>query len=98
MKLVQIVPKSGANLGSAIKNKELELRGKGTTFFKEGKTKWKHVRFPGWINISRAKGGILIAEIQTKKEGTEWQLFSAFIGYLDRHFGDLIDTISVHYR
>lgn len=98
MKLLQVISKPGTNLNSALKSKELKLRGKGTTFYQERRGKWKHSKYPGWINISQAKGGIIVAEVQTKKEGSEWQLLSSFIGYLDRHFGTMIDVISIYYR
>ena len=28
----------------------------------------------------------------------EWQMLQAFIGYPDRHLGEQIDSISIHYR
>lgn len=43
-------------------------------------------------------GGLLVAEIQTKVKDHEWQLLQAFIGYLDRHLGEQIDSILVYYQ
>ncbi len=40
----------------------------------------------------------LVAEIQTKVKDHEWQMLQAFIGYLDRHLGEEIECITVHYR
>jgi len=31
-------------------------------------------------------------------EDREWQMMDAFIGYLDRHLGEQIESISVYYR
>ena len=98
MKIVVIVPKAGINLKSALVNKELELRGKGTTFYQEQRDKWKHTKYPGWINLGKASPDMLVVKIQTKKEGEEWKLLSAFIGYIDRYFGNNVDSISIHSR
>ena len=53
---------------------------------------------PGWIQLDDAAGGLLIAEIRTKVKDHEWQILEAFIGYLDRHLGDHIESITIHYR
>ncbi|MCK5140033.1 MAG: hypothetical protein KAQ85_09345 [Thermodesulfovibrionia bacterium] len=100
MKIVQVVPKPGidSKLKTLLKNKAKELRRKPTAFHREREGRWKHVKYPGWINWDETKGGLLIAEIQTKKEGTEWQLLQAFIGYLDRHLGENIESILIYYR
>ena|ERR1051325_6565659 len=100
MKILQIVPKaeSLSKLKTLLKKKELSLRGKGTTFYREREGRWKHVNYAGWINWDQGLGGILVAEVNTKKEGSEWQLLQAFIGYLDRHLGENIESISIHYR
>ncbi len=99
MKIVQVVPKSGidSKLKTLLKNKATELRKKPTSFHRNRRGRWKHVKYPGWINLDETKGGLLIAEIQTKVEGTEWQLLQAFIGYLDRHLGKSIESISIYY-
>jgi hypothetical protein len=46
----------------------------------------------------RAAGGLLVAEIQSKVKGHEWQVLQAFVGYLDRHSGEQIGSISVYSR
>lgn len=99
MKIVQVAPKSGidSKLKTLLKNKVSELRGRPTAFHRDRRGRWKHVKYPGWINLEETKGGLLIAEIRTKVEGTEWQLLRAFIGYLDRHLGKNIESISIYY-
>ena len=60
--------------------------------------RWKHVKYPGWIKWDQAPGGLLMAEIQTKVKDHEWQMLDAFVGYLDRHLGEQIESISIYYR
>jgi hypothetical protein len=100
MKLLQVIPKSDnkSSLKALLKQKERELRGRGTSFYREREGLWKHVKHQGWIKWQEISGGLLVAEIQTRKDTAEWQLLQAFIGYLDRHFGDQIESISIIYR
>ncbi len=101
MKVVQVVPKSGieTKLKTLLRNKAVELRARPTTAFRRDRRgRWKHVKYPGWINLNETSGGLLIAEIQTKVQGSEWQLLQSFIGYLDRHLGENIESISIFYR
>jgi hypothetical protein len=53
---------------------------------------------PVGYNGTMLLSGILIAEIRTKVKDHEWQILDAFIGYLDRHLGEQIDSISIYYR
>lgn len=100
VKILQVVPKPGTNskLKAILKNTERHLRGPHTTFHREREGRWKHVKYPGWIHWDQAPGGLLIAEIHSKVKDHEWQMMDAFIGYLDRHLGDHIESISVYYR
>ena len=100
MKIVQVVPRPDADtsLKAALKRKARELRGTATTLYREREGRWKHIKYPGWIKWDEAQGGLLVAEIQTREEGEEWQLLRSFIGYLDRHLGDQIESISIYYR
>lgn len=100
MKLVQIIPQSDKKptLKVLLKNTERELRGRGTTFKRQREGRWVHARYPGWINWDLTKGGILVAEVQSKKADAEWQLLQAFIGYVDRHIGKYVQSISIIYR
>ena len=47
MKLIQANSKitNEQTILSALKNKERSIRGKGTSFYKDGRNKWKHVKF-----------------------------------------------------
>jgi hypothetical protein len=99
MKIVQVVPITGieTKLKTLLNNKEKELRHRPTAFSRT-RNRWRHVKHSGWINIEETKGGFLVAEVQTKVEGSEWQLLQSFIGYLDRHLGENIESISIFYR
>lgn len=100
MKIVQVTPKVGIDtkLKTLLKNTERQLRGPHTTFEREKEGRWKHVKYPGWIHWDDAAGGLLVAEIRTKVKDHEWQILEAFIGYLDRHLGEQIESIVIHYR
>ena len=100
MKIVQVVSKPGsdARLKTLLKGTERTLRGSHTTFRRMREGRWKHVKYPGWIQWDEAPGNLLVAEIHTKVRDHEWQILDAFIGYLDRHLGDQIEGISIYYR
>lgn len=100
MKIVQVVPRTGAkhSLKWLLKAKERELRGGTTAFSRRREGRWVHVKYPGWISWDETLGGILIAEIHTREDEPDWQLLQSFIGYLDRHLGQYIDTITITYR
>lgn len=100
MKILQVVPKLGINakLKTLLKKTEQALRGPHTTFQRVKEGRWKHVKYPGWIKWGQAAGGFLVAEIHTRVKAHEWQMLDAFIGYLDRHLGEQIESISVYYR
>ena len=100
MKVLQVVPRPGvgSKLKTLLKGTERQLRGPHTTFERVREGRWKHVKYPGWIVWDGAPGGLLVAEIRTKVKDHEWQLLQAFVGYLDRHLGEQIESISVYYR
>ena len=99
MKIVQVVPRpdASASLKSLLKAKERDLRGTNTTFVRQREGRWSHKTYPGWIKWNETLGGILVAEVKTKVDGEEWKLLQAFIGYLDRHFEDEIQSVSITY-
>lgn len=100
MKVLQVVPriKAKKKLKTLLNEKERELRGPRTTFVRQRAGRWTHTRYPGWITWNESVGGILLAEVQSKKVESEWQLLTAFIGYLDRHFADSIESLTIIYR
>lgn len=100
MKILQVVPKRDADhkLKTLLDAKERELRGSRTTFFRKRAGRWVHKRYAGWINWGETSGGILVAEVHSKASDLEWQLLHAFVGYLDRHLSDHIESITITYR
>jgi hypothetical protein len=100
MKILQVMPRANKNpkLKSLLKATERGLRGGTTTFVRKKEGRWKHKKYPGWITWDEAQGGVLVAEIKTTEENAEWQLLQAFIGYLDRHLSEHIESVSITYR
>ena len=104
-KLMQIVPSQDFRLFGAMVRKEIELYKKNQgTFYRSGakkkdEAKWSHKRFKGWINLQRSNGEIVVVEIQSRGQSEdEWQLFHAFLGWIDRHFRKQILAINIQYR
>jgi hypothetical protein len=60
MKILQVVPKPETNskLKSMLKITERHLRGPHTTFHGVRERRWKHVKYPGWIEWDEV-GGLL---------------------------------------
>lgn len=100
MKLIQANPKMDNELTiyTVLNRKERELRGKATSFSKSSRNRWKHVKFQGWVTVTIAPGDILFAKVQAKSETEEGKIFEAFVGYLTRHCGTSIDTLTIYYR
>ena len=99
MKVISVVPLDlrKPTLGTLLDQTERRLRGKGTTLIRRGTRRWVHAKYPGWITWQVSKGGMLVAEVRAKKADAEWQLLQSFVGYLDRHLGAYIDSISILY-
>ena len=100
MKILQVVPKANAkqHLKALLKAKERALRGSSTTFVRQKEGRWRHKKYAGWIKWDEAHGGVLVAEVRTLDGTSEWQLLQAFVGYLDRHFAEQIESIAITYR
>ena len=56
-----------------------------------------HERYPGWITWSHSRGVIDGAAFSPKKEGNEWQIFSALVGRLADKYACSIAGISVQF-
>jgi hypothetical protein len=100
VKIIQVVPRRDTEdrLKKLLNEKEREIRGSRTTLVRQRAGRWKHKKYPGRITWDETKGGILVAEIHSKVPETEWQLLQAFVGYLDRHFGEHIESVAISYR
>jgi hypothetical protein len=103
MKIIQIVPQAELPLYTALVKKEAELRKKNRgTFYrtarKRNSSKWRHRAYSGWMNLERGLSEVDLAEIHAPAPDQEWQLLSAFLGFIDRHFGKRVLAITIHYR
>jgi hypothetical protein len=104
MKIIQIVPRKELRLFAALIKKEADIRKKGLgTFYraavkKGNSTKWRHKAYRGWIDLERGLSEVVLAEIHAPAPEQEWQILSAFLGFVDRHFDNKILAITIHYR
>jgi hypothetical protein len=100
MRRVQIVPLGRTQLYGAMVKREAEIRKRRLgTFSRIGpkqanKAKWRHVRFKGWINLKRESSGAVTAQVNS----ADWQLLSAFIGWVDRHFSNEVQAVTIRYQ
>lgn len=98
MFLVQIVSADGVRLKTKLKERERDLRRKEKgTFYRSAEGKWKHKRYPGWIEFKEGVGRVLTVKIQSREERDEWQLLQAYIGFLARTFKEKINSISISF-
>lgn len=104
-RVVVIVPVAGYRLYGAMVQKEVDLaKAQKGTLHRSGvklkdKTKWSHTTYKGWINLQRSEGEVVTAVIKSRSQSSdEWQLLHAFLGFVDRHFSDKINTLLIQYR
>jgi hypothetical protein len=104
MKLIQIVPRKTMRLYDDLLDKEEAIRERGRgTFFRAGRKKrgsvtWKHKAYRGSVKLERGLSDDVTAKIRAQPPESEWQMLSAFLGFVDRHFGPKISAINVSYR
>ncbi len=104
IRLIQVVPAHSFRLFGQMGERQLELSQKGGTFQRTGprqrdRAKWSHKRYKGWINIQRGEGEVITAEIHSRSGvRDEWQILKAFLGWLDRNFGEQIMAMNIQYR
>jgi hypothetical protein len=100
MRLVQITPIARGRIYSAMIKKEAEIRKlRAGAFSRVGaktlnKATWKHVRFKGRIGLARERSETVTARVRS----ADWQLLTAFIGWVDRHFGDQVQQMTIDYK
>jgi hypothetical protein len=56
-----------------------------------------HVRYPGRISWTHAQGVIDATVVSPKRQGNEWQIFSALMGRLAQRYADSISGIIVQF-
>jgi|SRR3954468_2599750 hypothetical protein len=105
MKVVEIVPRERTRLYGMLVAKEAAIRkgGRGT-YVRVGRktknaTRWKHRNYRGSVQLKRAAASeVVIAKVQATTAEDERKLLSSFLGFVDRHSGDQVATITIHYR
>jgi hypothetical protein len=104
MKFLQIVPREGARLYSAMIKKQAEIRKSGRgTFSRAGaarrtRAKWTHVRYRGSIDLEPGLSDAVEVAIKSPERGDEARLLSSFLGWLDRHFGEDLSSVNIQYQ
>jgi len=102
MRRVQVFPRGSNRLFDALVAEEARLARKGMgTFHRRGRkrkdsARWFHVKHPGQLVLKRRAGEVVEITLRSK-QGAEWQLLSALVGFLDRVFGPKVRAIHIHY-
>ena len=100
---VTVTPYEKTNVYGLMTKKEVDLRrsGQGTLHraaAKEaGQAKWTHAKYPGWVNLQRCIGNVVVATVHSKTAAQQWQLLSSLVGFLDRHFRGYVASITITY-
>jgi hypothetical protein len=104
MKLLQIVPRDGSRLYDAIVRKQADIRKRGRgTFAVAGRKRkdsatWSHAKFKGSVDLARGAEAAVAVKIKSRVKIDESKMLSAFLGWIDRHFGDDLATVTIEYR
>ena len=104
MKLLQIVPRRGKHLLGAMVKKQADIRRSGRgTFSRVGArrrtaARWTHVRYKGAIKLKEGSADAVDVEIRSPEQGDEARLLSSFLGWLDRHFGNEVSSVTIQYQ
>ena len=104
MKIVEIVPRARAHLYGTLVAKEAAIRKSGRgTYVRVGRksqraARWKHKKFKGTLELARGDSDAVTAKVRATTPEDERKLLSSFLGFVDRHAGDQVTTITIHYR
>jgi hypothetical protein len=104
MKIVEITPREKSPMYGGLVKREAAIRKNGRgTFSRRGPARagaatWSHKRFKGSVSLKRAGGEMVTAKIRSRTAEDEGSLLKAFLGFVDRHFGDQVATITIHYH
>jgi hypothetical protein len=104
MKVVEIVPRERTRLYGMLVAKEAAIRkgGRGT-YVRVGRktqdsTRWRHRNYRGSVQLKRGPSEVVTAKVRATTPEDERKLLSSFLGFVDRHSGDQVVTITIHYR
>jgi hypothetical protein len=104
MKIVEITPRRKSALYSGLVKREADIRKKGRgTFARKGPMRagtatWNHKRFKGAVRLTREDAELVRAKVSSRTPEDEGGLLKAFLGFVDRHFGNQVATITIHYH
>ena len=104
MKVVEIVPRQRTRLYATLVAKEEAIRkgGRGS-YVRTGRkrrdsARWKHKNYRGSVELKRGDSEVVTAHVRAANPEDERKLLSSFLGFVDRHSGDQVTTITIHYR
>jgi hypothetical protein len=104
MKVIEIVPRERTRLYGILVAKEAAIRkNKRGTYMRVGRkirdrARWKHKKFRGSVHLERDDSEAVIATIRAPTREDEQKLLSSFLGFVDRHSGNQVATITIQYR
>jgi hypothetical protein len=103
MKLLQIVPRDGRRFYDSIVRKQDDIRKNGRgTFSRKGPKRanaahWVHAKFTGSVDLARS-ANVVNAKVKSRNKADESKLCTAFLGWIDRHFGDDLASVTIQYH
>jgi hypothetical protein len=104
MKIVEITPRARARLFGTLTDKQAAIRKNGRgTYERVGRksasaARWRHIKFGGSVQLARTDSESVTAKIRAAAPETERRLLASFLGFVDRHSDDKVDTITIRYR
>ena len=105
MKVVEIVPRERTRLYRMLVDKEAAIRkNKRGTYIRVGpktrdRARWRHKNFRGSVQLAkRDDSEVVTVSIRAPTAEDERKLLSSFLGFVDRHSGDQVATITIQYR
>ena len=104
MKMLDIMPRRGAGLYGAMVKKQADIHKNGRGTFLRGRARsrgaahWTHLRYKGSLDLRPAAADAVAVRIKSSDHGDEARLLSSFLGWLDRHFGERISSVTIRYH
>jgi hypothetical protein len=104
MKIVEITPREKSPIYGGLVKREAAIRKNGRgTFSRKGPARagaatWSHKKFKGSVSLKREGAELVTAKIRSGTAEDEVGLVKAFLGFVDRHFGDQVAKITIYYH
>ena len=103
MKVLQILSRDGRRFFESIVRKQDDIRknGRGTFSRKGPKRKnaahWVHAKFTGSVDLQNSSD-LVVAKIKSRNKVDESNMSRAFLGWIERHFGEDLVSVTIHYH